>query len=311
MPVVRPFLKRPRPLKHPSRAVVVCLAGLLPAFVLSACVLAAFVLMGGVHIAVAEDALFRCVIEPAKTVRVGSSVVGLLRDVPVERGDLVEAGQRVAELDSSVELATLDLVRLRATNDAEVSAARAQSNLARKQMERAEQLVARQVASAETVDERRATLEVTRQRLRQAELEQEVLKLEVARSEAVVAQRRVVSPIDGVVTERKLSAGEYVHQEAYILEIAQLNPLYVEVYLPIALYGQVVPGMQGQVHPQEPISGRYAAKVVIVDRVLDAASGTFGVRLELPNADFKLPAGIRCDVSFAGIAPDDGAVLPR
>jgi len=38
--------------------------------------------------------------------------------------------------------------------------------------------------------------------------------------------------------------------------------------------------------------------VTVVDHVLDAASGTFGVRLALPNPDFNLPAGIRCKVLF-------------
>jgi hypothetical protein len=35
-----------------------------------------------------------------------------------------------------------------------------------------------------------------------------------------------------------------------------------------------------------------------VDRVIDAASGTFGVRLELPNRERKIPAGVRCRVRF-------------
>jgi hypothetical protein len=33
-------------------------------------------------------------------------------------------------------------------------------------------------------------------------------------------------------------------------------------------------------------------------RVLDAASGTFGVRLRLPNQTLNLPAGIRCRIEF-------------
>jgi hypothetical protein len=38
--------------------------------------------------------------------------------------------------------------------------------------------------------------------------------------------------------------------------------------------------------------------VTVVDQVLDAASGTFGVRLALPNPERQLPAGIRCKVLF-------------
>jgi hypothetical protein len=40
------------------------------------------------------------------------------------------------------------------------------------------------------------------------------------------------------------------------------------------------------------------ARVVVVDRLIDAASNTFGVRLELPNEDYAIPGGLRCDVRF-------------
>jgi len=43
---------------------------------------------------------------------------------------------------------------------------------------------------------------------------------------------------------------------------------------------------------KSPVNG------VVVERVVDAASGTFSVRMELPNTDFKLPAGLKCSVRF-------------
>jgi hypothetical protein len=39
----------------------------------------------------------------------------------------------------------------------------------------------------------------------------------------------------------------------------------------------------------------------VIDRVFDAASGTLGVRLELPNRQQKLPAGVRCKARFPGL----------
>ena len=46
------------------------------------------------------------------------------------------------------------------------------------------------------------------------------------------------------------------------------------------------------------MDGQYPAKVTIVDGVADAASGTFRVRLGLPNEDYALPSGLKCRVSF-------------
>jgi hypothetical protein len=50
-----------------------------------------------------------------------------------------------------------------------------------------------------------------------------------------------------------------------------------------------------------PVGGVYKAVVTVVDQVFDAASGTIGVRLELPNPDYAIPAGLKCQVRFGGI----------
>ena len=59
--------------------------------------------------------------------------------------------------------------------------------------------------------------------------------------------------------------------------------------------------MKIEVIPEVPANARYRATVKVIDRVLDAASGTFGVRLDLPNAQHKILAGIHCKAKFPGI----------
>jgi LysM repeat protein len=97
--------------------------------------------------------------------------------------------------------------------------------------------------------------------------------------------------------ERFLHPGEYVEDQP-ILKLAQIHPLNVEVILPVEMLGSVKAGMGATVKPEAPVTGFYTAKVKIVDKVVDAASGTFGVRLELPNPDYQLPPGLKCKVVF-------------
>ena len=132
----------------------------------------------------------------------------------------------------------------------------------------------------------------------QAELtNRRLADLELQRTSAEVALRTIKSPVNGVVVERFMNPGEFPKQEK-ILKIAQIDPLRVEVYAPVAMLGKIVVGMAAHVKPEAPLTGEYAAKVMVVDRVVDAASGTFGVRLELPNRELKLPAGLKCSVRF-------------
>ena len=104
-----------------------------------------------------------------------------------------------------------------------------------------------------------------------------------------------------MVTERLQHVGEIAQtgeSARAILRLAQTNPLRVEVVLPVLLYGKLKPGLKVSVLTEAPLSAQYQATVAIVDRVVDSASGTFGVRLELPNPKGDIPAGVKCRVSF-------------
>jgi hypothetical protein len=56
--------------------------------------------------------------------------------------------------------------------------------------------------------------------------------------------------------------------------------------------------MKAAVVPEVPGDQVHVATVGIVDRVIDAASGSFGVQLELPNPEHRIPGGLRCRVRF-------------
>ena len=132
----------------------------------------------------------------------------------------------------------------------------------------------------------------------QAELtNRRLADLELQRTMAEVALRTIKSPVNGVVVERFMHPGEFPKQEK-ILKIAQIDPLRVEAYAPVTMFGKIAVGMVAHVKPESPLTGEYTAKVMVVDRVVDAASGTFGVRMELPNSELKLPAGLKCSVRF-------------
>ena len=70
------------------------------------------------------------------------------------------------------------------------------------------------------------------------------------------------------------------------------------MFLPVVYFQNLKMGMTAKVYPAPPIGSMYQATVTVVDRVFDPASGTFGVRLALPNPGNLLPGGQRCKISF-------------
>lgn len=244
---------------------------------------------------------YACLIEPKQVLKLAAPVQGVVAAVEVDRGDRVRKGQVLARLDSDVEEANALIAQVRAANDTAIRSGRARLDFLRRKQSRNDQLRTTDAVSFAQADEAASDARVAEAQLREAELNVAQARLEAKRSEGLLQQRRVVSPIDGVVTERSLGPGEFRNDQATILTIAEINPLRVETFLPIAVYGQVKVGDKAVVVPEAPVGGSYAATVTVVNAVFDAASGTIGVRLELPNPDLLLPAGIHCRVRFSAV----------
>lgn len=255
-------------------------------------------LLAGLPALPARAADHECLIEPRQVLKLGAPVQGMVAKVLVDRGDVVRKGQLLASLDADVEEANAMIARVHAANDTAVESGRARTAFLERKQARNDKLRQTDAVSFAQADEAAADARVSAAQLREAELNLAQARLEATRAEALLQQRRVVSPVDGVVTERALGPGEYRNDQAHILTIAEMDPLRVETYLPVAAYGQVKVGDTATVLPEEPVGRAYAARVTVVDRVFDAASGTIGVRLELPNPDLRLPAGVHCRVRF-------------
>lgn len=246
-----------------------------------------------------------CVVEPNTVVEISSRIDGILEAVEVERGDPVSAGGIVARLEADVERAAVAHARARAAMEAEIRSNEASLEYGERMLARVSELKARQVVSAEEIDRVRSEAKIARHRLEQARENKRLAELELARTRAQLRRHTIVSPIDGVVAERYLNPGESV-EEKPILRIAQINPLRVEMVVPAEEHGLIRRGDRAVVRLDNALESEHEATVIIVDPIIDAASGTFRVTLELPNEDGRLTSGLRCAVSF--VEPGEQAV---
>ena len=234
-----------------------------------------------------------CLIEPFRTSDIGSPVIGVIESTLVERGDRVVAGQPLVTLRADVERQSVAVAASKAQAMGELKAAEATAELARQKLVRARDLADQQFISGQALEQARADAMVADNRLAQAREQQGILGREHDLARAQLGLRTIRSPITGVVAERFLSVGERVEEKA-IFRVAVVNPLRVEVVLPSSFYTTVRTGMSVTVTPEFPGASPRLARITVVDRLIDGASNTFRIRLELPNADLSLPAGLRC-----------------
>lgn len=238
-----------------------------------------------------------CIIKPYATSELSSPIAGVIKDVYVDRGDFVKAGQVVAKLESGVEQATVKMAKAKADMLTEIKSKRATYNLNERIQKRTDELYAKKMIPSIEQDKAQTAAAVAEMDLMEAKENQKLAKLDLERAIKLLDRRSLKSPINGVVVEVYKSPGEYVEQQP-VLKLAQIDPLNVDVILPLAMINKIKKGMQAEVMPEKPVGGSYTAKVTIVDRVVDASSGTFGIRLEMPNPGLKIPAGLRCNIQF-------------
>ena len=251
--------------------------------------------------------LLDCLVKPNRVVDLASSVPGVVSELHAERGELLAAGAVAARLESSVEEATVVLAKARAAIDSEVQANSVNLAYDERRRERINALYDKQSVSIELRDEAERGKRLSKWRLQQARDLKQVRALELARAEQQLAQKTVRSPIEGYVLKHFRQVGEYVEDQP-ILRVAQLDPLAVEAVVPLEMRGFISQGMSALVHPQTPGAQPVEATVTTVDPVADAATGTFGVRLTLPNPNNEILSGVKCAVSFGGMTQGSGLV---
>jgi cobalt-zinc-cadmium efflux system membrane fusion protein len=242
-----------------------------------------------------------CLIEPFRVAEVGSPVIGVIETIRAERGDRVEKGQPLATLRADVERASVDVALSRAQAIGEYNAAVSNAELARQKLVRAKDLADQNFISTQALEQARSEAAVADNRLAQAREQRGILAREHELAQAQLQLRTIRSPTSGVIADRYLSVGERVEEKA-VFRVAVVDPLRVEVVLPASLYGGIRAGMSMTVTPEFPGAGPRQAKVVLVDKLIDGASNTFRVRLELPNANLALPAGLRCKADMASLS---------
>ena len=258
----------------------------------------------------AGAAEFDCVIEPRQVLEIRSPLEGLVLKVTADRGELVRKGQELAVIDTSVDRAQAAIDKYRSELEGAVRSGESKVALTTKKLERAQELQRQNYVSAQARDEALNEKQLAESELLVARDNRKIADLEHGRQMAIINLKSIRSPINGVVMERILNVGELAEAgvgRKPILKLAEIDVLYVEVLLPAEAFGQVKPGMAVEVTAEIPAGTRHMAKVKLIDRVLDAASGTFGVRLELPNPQYKLPAGIRCKANFTEVTAKSSA----
>ena len=209
---------------------------------------------------------------------------GVVQRITFEPGQPVKAGSLLVELTSDAELATLEALE-------------ASANLARVQADRWRALGTEQLVSQAEVEERATQAATARA---QAESQR-----------ALIAQKRIRAPFDGVLGIRKVDLGEYLAPGAPIVSLQSLDPIFLDFTLPEQELGSLREGMA--VHARvDSIGGRdFEGQVTAIEPAVDPDTRNFRVQATFDNPDHLLRPGAFARVEFEVGEDEDAVVIPQ
>ena len=128
-------------------------------------------------------------------------------------------------------------------------------------------------------------------------------------AEAQVNYSEIRSPIDGVVTDRPLFAGETANAGTPLITVMETATLLAKTHIAQSLTQQMKLGDEAEIHVpgiDEPVP----AKVLLISPALDPGSTTIEVWLKIDNKSGKLKVGTPVKVSITGVSQPKALKVP-
>jgi cobalt-zinc-cadmium efflux system membrane fusion protein len=223
-----------------------------------------------------------------RTVALASPAQGIVQSVPVSVGTPVRKGQPLVVVQSPT------VAQWRA----DYGSAQQRVNLARTTYEREKILWEQRISARQDLDTAHSALKEAEINAQAARQRLSALGI-AATGDGVSSSVTVRAPLDGVVVEKPVVAGQAVDETRPLLTIADLSQVWVEAAVPAESLAQVATGMPAKVsvnaQPKE-LDG----SVSFVGPVLGEATRMATARVTLPNPGLRLRPGMLATVDILG-----------
>lgn len=213
-----------------------------------------------------------------------AKVGGEVREILVEEGDDVQRGQVLARLDG-------DRLRL------EKEQAEAQLRKLRGDYQRNTDLKDKGLISEGDFEKIRFELEALQAKFDLASLELDYTEIR--------------APIDGVISERLIKLGNTIEVNANTFKVTSLEPLVSYLHVPEREYRRIETGQPATIEIDALAGMRFSATVARISPVVDPATGTFKITIEVTDDERRLKPGMFGRISIVYDSRPDAMLIPR
>ena len=211
-------------------------------------------------------------------------VGGRITELNFRDGERVRKGQLLVQFDDQLPLA-------------QVAQSKAELSIAQANHKRNQDLASQNFISARTVDESAAALEVALAKL--------------ALSQATAARLKIVAPFDGVTGIRTVNPGDYLKDGADIVNLEDIDAVFVDFRLPERFLTKVSKGQRAEVDLDALPGRKFVAFVQAIDPLIDANGRSVGIRACIDNRQMSLRPGMFARVTAVFGERDRALVIPE
>ena len=211
-------------------------------------------------------------------------VSGRITQLNFTDGQRVKKGQVLVQLDDQLPLA-------------QVQQSQAELSIALANQKRNQELVSQNFISQRSLDESAANLQVAQAKL--------------ALSKATAERLRIIAPFDGMVGIRTVNVGDYLKDGADIVNIEDLDAIFVDFRLPERFQSKVKTGQNANVDIDALPGRKYTARIQAIDPLIDTNGRSVGVRGCIDNRQLQLRPGMFARVNAVFGVRETAMVIPE
>jgi RND family efflux transporter MFP subunit len=261
---------------------------------------------------VREKLLLTGALKPKEQVDVTPKATGRMEKIYFNVGDPVKVGDLIAELEDAelqqqvnrAEAALAVAQASRAQKEAELSNAKAELN-------RAQQLLKDGLISAQDYEARKTSYEVVRAQLRLSDAQGEQAEAELRELKIRLGQAKVYAPMPGHIANRYVDVGALVSPTTPIVRIVNLSTMVTATSVPEREVGKLRVGNQAVVHVDAFGDQGFNGRVARIGPVLDAATRSATIEIEIHNPEELLKAEMFARVELDLASTRQAVLIPR
>ena len=211
-------------------------------------------------------------------------VSGRITQLNFTDGQRVRKGQILVQFDDQLQ-------------QAQVQQALAELSIAQANQKRNQELVAQNFISQRSLDESAANLQVARAKLSLAQ--------------ATAGRLKIIAPFDGIAGIRLVNVGDYLKDGADIVNIEDIDAIFVDFRLPERFQAKVKRGQTAMLDMDALPGRKFSANIQAIDPLIDANGRSVGVRGCVDNRQLQLRPGMFARVNTVFGVRENARVIPE